>query len=266
MHRYFPRTKSATLLRPPPLLLTGRPILRHKIQPQTVAVYQRLSADSIFVARFSSHQPQSLLQRIQLPDTWRGRRAERKAVKLWEHEITQLVTHNAESWIAQRKGPLSLEIDGRLQKNVIVFSPSGIRFACEDPFGEQLLNIAEPTLWSKRSPWLRWPVAFCVGYLGILLLLFCFGRERVPIIGSSRYSFLPPGYWLWFLNKNRLETEALVQEIQGAIPPGDHPIVQRCQSVFNRLINASGQDHTKWSLHIINAPGKPHRVPTSQNP
>ena len=120
----------------------------------------------------SSFRSRPLTRSIQLPKTWKGRRAKSKALKRWKEGLTQHLGRQADTVIAQRKGRLLLEVNERPGQSDTLYSRQGISFAPGDPLGAELWKIANPTLWSKRPRWLRWLVYVITGYLSGLLGIF----------------------------------------------------------------------------------------------
>lgn len=200
-----------------------------------------------------STQISSHLRRIILPDTWRGRRAARKARTFWIKEFPSLGNNAPPMQNPKPKEPFLLFIDDRPTAKATTVRPNGIVFAQRDQLGQKLWKIAHPSPWSKKSRWIRWPVYFIVGLYSLLFTLWYICRERVPITGRLQFRIhelhSPPP-------KGTPHKVAYDEDIQKVLLADDDPRVVRVRSILDQILVASGQEHLEWKLIVLDFPGE----------
>ena len=128
---------------------------------------------------------------IQLPNTWRGRKAKLEMVELWEEGLRDGLGRRAEQIIAERKEPLILKTESALIGTTRIFRRDGIIFTSTHPKAQELLRIPSVVPWSRKSRWVRWITKFFLGYYASTLLIFCLYWDRVPISGRWRLGCVP---------------------------------------------------------------------------
>ena len=197
---------------------------------------------------------QSRIRLIDLPKTWRGRRAESDALKHWEEKLKELAGKKGEQVVARRKQPLVLEIDITPTSTTTEFSPSGIRFASNDALGSRLYRVANPVPWSNKSRWIRWPTYLFVIWYGAIPIIFCFNWERVPISGRWR---------LQIFSQSQVEAPTATIDSHSYPENGTARIseeyklrVEHVRAILAKIVRASGLENTKWCLNIEDAPGE----------
>lgn len=195
------------------------------------------------------------IEKIRLPISWRGLSVQEEAIEYWKANIRGTKDTPSSVYIEQMKLPLVLEMDRELGRKTI-FTPYGIRFGPKDPLGAKLLEVARPVSWSqswsRSSRWIRWTVY----YLLLLTSVFCFSREKVPIIGLWQFNCIQ--HWLSerIIQEDFNSRDEAIQMFQDALLPYDHPLVQRVRSILGRVVRASGLEHVDWDFQIITAPGE----------
>lgn len=206
------------------------------------------------------HHPAMLnasgLRQILLPDTWRGRRAVRRTRQYRLDGLKQL-TGKEPSTEDQNldKGPLLLYIDDRPTTTSTVLSsdePPAILFASTDRTGQELWRIANPTPWSQKSKWIKYPTYAIVGlYASLFVLWFCY-RDMVPITGRWQFQCMPiqkPP-----LKDGKSETILTLFEGQEPVLSEEDPRLvrmRRTRAVLNRIMVASGLGHHEWTLNVV---------------
>ena len=202
---------------------------------------------------YRSTQISSHLRRINLPDTWRGRRAARKARTFWIKEFPSPGNNAPLMQNPKPKEPLLLFIDDRPTAEATTIRPNAIVFAQRDQLGQKLWKIAHSIPWSDKSRWITWPVYFVVGLYSLLFTLWYFCRERVPITGRLQFqihelSSPPP--------RGKPLKIFYDEDVQKVLLADDDPRVMRVRSILNRILVASGQEHLEWKLTVLDCPGK----------
>ena len=197
---------------------------------------------------------QSRIRLIDLPKTWRGRRAESDALKHWEEKLKELAGKKGEQVIARRKQSLVFEIDITPTNTTTKFSPSGIRFASNDALGSRLYRIANPVPWSNKSRWIRWPTYLLVIWYGAILIRFCFNWEIVPISGRWRLRIISPSHVE--APKATIDSKSYPENGTGCISEDYKLRVEHVRAILAKIVRASGLETMKWSLDIEAAPGE----------
>lgn len=194
----------------------------------------------------------SSLRRIVLPDTWKGRRAARRAKQHWVDITKDLTGSEPPKNAPGHKEPLLLFIDDQPTTSKTTIYPHAIVFRQEDDLGQRLWRIAHPIPWSEKSCWIRWPTYALVSLYTSLFIFWLICRERVPITGRRQFRCLPV--------QTLLHTQELPvgeNEKERLLPDDDHRVV-RAQSVLDRVLLASGLAHLKWKLVVLNEPSEFH--------
>ena len=193
---------------------------------------------------------------ICLPDTWSGRRYERKAFNYWRRLLWERGGMQGEELAARRKpsdGLLLLEIDTDVRAEKTCILPSDSRFHHTDAFGQKPVRVADPTRWTKNVRWIGWLTCASAIWYGYVLLKYFTDCESVPITGRRRFNTK----WGDMLTK----MEDLKRRMDISSIPwhdlllADGPDMVSAMEIIAKLIKASGLGGIPWDLMLVNAPG-----------
>ena len=87
--------------------------------------------------------------------------------------------------------------------------------------------------------------------------IFCsFALRRVPITGRWQLDFIPRWFVRWTEKSKLAEEEKLREELRKFSLDSNHPSMQEFNSIFKRLVRASGLDDRDWDFRVVLAPSK----------
>ena len=113
-----------------------------------------------------------------------------------------------------------------------------------------------------RSKWHDWATEYrYIVYTFITFIsgstIFCyFALQRVPITGRRQLDFIPR-WVIKRIEKSKLAEEDEFREVLTKCSlDSEHPAMQGFNSVFKRLVHASGLDDRDWDFRLVLAPSK----------
>ncbi|KAL8779130.1 MAG: hypothetical protein Q9213_007091 [Squamulea squamosa] len=193
----------------------------------------------------------NFLQRISLPNTWRGRRAARQAKDYWIESNKEFNGEEPPQDCPGWTKPLPLFIDLKPATPNTLIGLDSIVFHPDNEFGQKLLRIANPIPWSKRSRWIRWPAYGVAGLYSSLVLTWIYCRETVPITGRSQFRCVPTANPPLKEESHEWTADADLREY--LLPDGDNRVIQ-AQRLLHKVLATSGLGKYRWNLCVVNVP------------
>ena len=200
-------------------------------------------------------QQSSYLRDIVLPSTWKGKLAARYARHYWKNEYKRLVGKEPPPSAPGNIGPLMLSIDDRPSIIYTEISPQGIKFDQHDHIGRWLWKFANPTPWSKKSRWVKWPAYTLVAYYASLLIFWLLYREEVPITGRQQFRFMT---FVTGIGRDEIGDEDIekMRKTNKTLLSHDDPLVLHLQTILDRILSASGLAYQNWRLLVLHENSK----------
>ncbi|KAI9830111.1 MAG: hypothetical protein M1826_005105 [Phylliscum demangeonii] len=109
-------------------------------------------------------------------------------------------------------------------------------------------RVEEVQLLWFLSPFFRYGVLLSgAGAVGFVVTHI----DQVPISGRWRFNAISDQAELEMSTR---AYQTVLRQFRHSLVPGSHPVAQTVQRVMRRLIPASGLQHQKWEVHVVNAP------------
>lgn len=110
--------------------------------------------------------------------------------------------------------------------------------------------------WLKRSRWVRWPVYALLVYIFLAAVVVFESIKQAPLTGRWYFDFLSKADYLSILERDRSGVLADLPNRRETYRAPNRQEMVRLGNIYRRLLEVCGLGGTKWSLRIVDDPGK----------